>query len=118
MPKFALLLNHDPTRYDGLSQDDYMDIIKDYVSWVEAMVEQGVYHGGHKLEKVGKVVERGEGEILVRDTALSEITEILGGLMVIEAADIDAAVEIARGHPHLKHNLRLEVRPLDEHVED
>ena len=46
MPKFALLLNHAPDRYQDLGEDEYMDIITDYVSWVEKMTADGVYTGG------------------------------------------------------------------------
>ena len=35
MATFALLLNHTPDRYEGISEDDYMVMIKDYVGWVE-----------------------------------------------------------------------------------
>ena len=34
MAKFALLLNHAPDRYTQLGEDDYLAIIKDYVTWV------------------------------------------------------------------------------------
>ena len=49
MTTYALLLNHAPDRYDNVSDDEFMAIIKDYVAWVEEMTTKGIYKGGHKL---------------------------------------------------------------------
>ncbi len=115
MAKFALLLPHAPDRYVGLSEDDYMAVIKDYVAWVEQATEDGVYAGGHKLtDDPGKTVSRNGAGVEVHESPFAEVSEILGGLMIIEAADLDAAVEISRNHPHLKHNSKIEIRQVHE----
>lgn len=119
MSKFALLLNHPMDRYEDIPEDEYMDIIKDYVTWVQNQVESGVYVGGHKLQTVkGKRLNKSENGINVVDAPSTEIAEILGGIMIIETADMDSAVEIARSHPHFVHNQSLEIWPLDESVDD
>lgn len=114
MAQFALLLPHTPGRYDGLDQDAYMAIIKDYIAWVEKLTAAGVYQGGHKLvSEPGRVLAARNGAVEVHDSPLAEVTEILGGIMLIAADDYDQAVEIARSHPHLKHNDRIEIRKVD-----
>ena len=50
----------------------------------------------------------------MHDSPFAELTEVLGGLMIIEAANYEAAVEIARTCPHLLHNRSLEVRRIDD----
>ena len=115
--RFALLLNHAPDRYEGLGEDEYMAIIGDYVAWVEEMTRAGCYVDGHKLEGVaGRVVTRSGDAVEVHEGPYAELAEVLGGLMIIEADDFDAAVEIARGHPHLRHNTSMEIRALDAHA--
>ena len=115
MATFALLLNHAPDRYDGLSEDEYMAIIKDYVGWVEELTATGVYQGGHKLNTApGKVLTSAAGSIEVHDSPFAELTEVVGGMMIIQADDYDQAVEIARTCPHLIHNRSLEVRLIDD----
>ncbi len=115
MAKFALMLPHAPDRYKGLSEDDYMAVIKDYVAWVEQATADGVYAGGHKLtEDTGRVVTSNGEKVEVHDSPFTEVSEILGGLMIIEAADYDAAVAISRTHPHLKHNSKIEIRQVHE----
>lgn len=114
MPQFALLLPHAPDRYAGLNEDDYMAIIKDYIAWVEKAAADGVYQGGHKLtDSPIKTLTSGNGGVEVHDSPSTEVAEILGGVMIIEAPDLAGAVEVAREHPHLKHNTTLEIRAVD-----
>lgn len=115
MAKFAFMLNHAPDRYSGLSEDDYMTIIKDYLAWVDKATAQGVYLGGHKLTaEPGRTLEKSGDEIEVHDSPFAELPEILGGLMIVRADDYDSAVEIAKAHPHLVHNCSLEIREIDD----
>jgi len=115
MKSFVLFLPHDPDRYNDLGEDDFMEIIKDYVGWVEDQTEKGVYKGGHKLvDGTGKNVTQTATGIEVHDGPFTELAEVLGGLMVIEAADYDSAVAIAKTHPHLKHNKTIEIREIDD----
>ncbi|MFN3238682.1 MAG: YciI family protein [Pseudomonadales bacterium] len=119
MSKFALLLNHSADRYEAIPEDEYMDIIKDYVSWVQTQVEKGIYVGGHKLQtSAGKRLTKAPDGIDVVDAPSTEIAEILGGIMIIDTKDMAAAVEVARSHPHFVHNQSLEIWPLDEAVDN
>jgi hypothetical protein len=113
MNTYALLLNHAPNRYDGLSEDDYMDIIKDYVAWVEKLAADGTYVGGEKLmDGPGKILNKTSSGFEVHDTPMAELAEVLGGFMLIKAADYADAVEIAKTCPHMVHNSSLEVRAI------
>ncbi|MGJ8670852.1 MAG: YciI family protein [Oceanococcus sp.] len=114
MAKFALLLNHAPDRYTGLNEDDYMAIIKDYVAWIEQASADGIYVSGHKLAPgPGKTVTVTNNGIEVHDSPFTELAEVLGGIMIVEATDYPAAVELARHHPHMVHNKTIEVRQID-----
>lgn len=115
MAQFMLLLNHAPDRYDGIGQEELMNIIKDYIAWVEKQAEAGIYLGGEKLAAdAGKTLSSANGTVEVHDSPFAELTEVLGGYMIIEAEDYAAAVEIARQHPHLVHNTRLQIRELEK----
>lgn len=115
MATFALLLNHAPDRYEGIGEDEYMAIIKDYVGWVEELTADGVYQGGHKLNTApGKTLTAAAGSIEVHDSPFAELSEVLGGLMIIEADGYEQAVEIAKTCPHLVHNSSLEIREIHQ----
>lgn len=113
MNTYMLLLNHAPHRYDNLSEDDYMAIITDYIAWTEKMTADGVYAGGEKLaDGPGKRLSKTDGSIEVHDSPMAELAEVLGGFMMIKAADYDAAVAIAKTCPHMVHNSSMVVREI------
>ena len=115
MSKFALLLNVAPNRYEGVDQDAYMAIMKDYIAWVEMMTAEGVYQVGHRLAlDGGKTLASKLGSVEVHDAPFAELAEVLGGIMVIEAKDYDDAVAIAKTCPHLVHNASMQIRQLDD----
>ena len=119
MPKYALLLSHAPDRYSSLPQEEYGDIMADYFDWVQQKVADGTYQGGHKLNtSEGRYLSTRSGSLEVHDIPSTEIAEVVGGIMIIEAADLDAAVESIRNHPHFKHNHDVVVFPIDPTTEE
>ena len=81
-------------------------------SWVDEMTARGVMVQGGALRSAGEaaIVQVRDGEVLVSDGPFAETKEQIGGYGVIECADLDAAVQIAAGHP-LARTAKVEVRP-------
>jgi hypothetical protein len=52
-----------------------------------------------------------EGELLVSDGPFAETKEVIVGFDLLECADLDEAIEVARTHPMARGG-RLELRPL------
>jgi hypothetical protein len=52
-----------------------------------------------------------EGEVLLTDGPFADTKEQIGGLVLIECADLDEAVEIAARHPAAGYGM-IEIRPL------
>jgi hypothetical protein len=53
------------------------------------------------------------GELLVTDGPVTETKEVIVGFDLLECADLDEAIEVARSHP-MARNGRLEIRPFDD----
>lgn len=87
-------------------------IMARFTTWMDVMTKKGIVLGTAGLEVSGKII-RGPGDaIVVTDGPYAEATEVIGGYVLIEAADINAAVEIARDCPGLDYRMAVEVRPL------
>jgi hypothetical protein len=115
MSNFALLLNHKPDRYDNLNENEMIEIVKDYIAWVEELTTKGIYQAGEKLiPEVGKTLVRTANTIEVHDSPFTELKEILGGFMIIKATDYNHAIEIAKTCPHLIHNESLQIRQIHD----
>jgi hypothetical protein len=53
------------------------------------------------------------GEVLLTDGPFTETKEVIAGFDIIECADLDEAIEVARTHPMAYHG-RIEVRPFGQ----
>lgn len=80
--------------------------------WVDEVVARGVSEFGERLrpEQDATTVRVRGGELLVSDGPFTESKESIGGFDVIDARDLDEAIEIASRHPVASFG-RVEVRP-------
>ncbi len=81
-------------------------------SWVEEMTERGITLSGGSLRSAreAKIARVRDGELLITDGPFAETKEQIGGYVVIECADLDAALRVAAEHP-LARTAQVEVRP-------
>jgi hypothetical protein len=80
--------------------------------WVEEMDRRGARIMGERIRPSSDwtTVRVKAGEVVVSDGPFAETKEFIGGFDVIEAADLDEAIEIAAKHPVAKFGA-LELRP-------
>jgi hypothetical protein len=81
-------------------------------AWREELLRAGVFRTGLRLAPVSAATSlRSQGpDVLVTDGPFAETKEILGGLVVLECADLDEALAWARKCP-LTRAGTVEVRP-------
>lgn len=79
--------------------------------WMQGLAEKGQLIDGLPLKAEGMQVSKG-GQ-LVTDGPFAEGAEIVGGYLMVNAADINQAVEISKGCPILKaEDGHIEVREI------
>jgi hypothetical protein len=110
--KYALLVYNKPGGWDELSEAEQRSIYGEYVAVSET---PGVY-GGAQLQSVdtATTVRMENGSTLVTDGPFAETKEVFGGYYLLDAADIDAALEVAKRIPAARLGGSVEVRPLVE----
>lgn len=114
MSMFMLLLSDNPSEYAELSPAELQAIVARYSAWAHALGAQGKLRGGEKLrDEGGKIVRREGGALVVRDGPYAELREIVSGYFLIEAADYDEAVAIARTCPHADSAGHIAVREIE-----
>ena len=84
-------------------------------AWVAEMAGRGVRLQGHQLRPVSDAttVRVRDGEVLVADGPFAETKEQIAGFDIIEAADLDEAIEVASKHPVASYGT-IEVRPFEQ----
>jgi len=115
MPNYLLLLHQPPMKFGELSPEEIQKIIAKYEAWRGEIAKRNKLRGGEKLtDEGGRELRASGGKVSVTDGPFSESQEVLGGFFMIEAANYDEAVEIARTCPHLSFaDSRIEVRQVD-----
>jgi hypothetical protein len=110
--KYALLIYDRPDAYDGLGDEDRRRLTGEYMAIRE---DPRVYDGGHLQEvATATTVRVPNGSVLTTDGPFAETREIFGGYFLVEAADLDAAIEIAGRVPAARRGGSVEIRPLVE----
>ena len=93
------------------SPEQMQKTMEKWVAWFKDLGAKGhLKEPGHPLEHGGKVV-KGKQKI-VTDGPFAETKDVVGGYIVIEAKDLQQAVEISKGCPILEAGGSVEVRPI------
>jgi hypothetical protein len=110
-----MLLIYEPQgAYDGPGGEALiMDVVKKHRALAEELRALGVMKDGSGLAPAtaAKTVATERGAQLVHDGPFAETREELGGYYLVDVADLDAALAIARRIPVCEGG-KIEVRPL------
>ena len=110
MSKFIYLFRSNPTAFQSLSPEQMQQTVKKWMDWKDTLEKSGhIKQFGERLDGTGKVV-RGKAKT-VTDGPYIEVKDFIGGYMLVEAKDIDQAVELAKGCPVLESDGTVEIRP-------
>src|SRR6266566_3806081 len=111
---YLLQIYPDGTRekFEQMPEDERQAIVQEYLAIGQA---PGVV-GGEQLQPVetATTVRVQNGETLLTDGPFVDAKEHLGGYLLVEADDLDAALEIAARIPAARMGGAIEVRPLVE----
>lgn len=116
--KYMLLIYHGTTplpgsdEWNALSQEEQGQVYAAY----KALNETPGVTPGHGMEgaETATTVRVQDGRTLTTDGPYAEIKEAIGGYCVVEADDLDRAIEIASKIPSARMGGGIEVRPVKE----
>jgi hypothetical protein len=110
--KYALLIFTAPGSWDGLSEDEQNAIHGEYMALNEA---PGIL-GGEQLQPVetATTVRVNNGQALTTDGPFADTKEIFAGYYLLEADNLDTAIDVAAKIPAARMGGSVEVRPIVE----
>ncbi len=114
MPKFLMLARNEDGAFQDLSPEEGQRTLQQYMDWTTRMRAAGRLQASNKLKDgEGRVLSGGGSQVAVKDGPYSETKEVVGGYWLVEAADFDEAVQLAKDSPHLRFGT-LEIRAIEE----
>ena len=113
--KFVCLGYSDEKLWDAMTNEERESMIEECFAYDDVLRRDGHWTGvGEALKSSGaaKTLRSKGGKVIVSDGPYTETKEQIGGLGVIEARDMQHAVELMSKHPGLGLG-PFEIRPID-----
>ena len=109
--QYALLIYGDEKVWASRDEDQRRENMASHERFAAMLQEQGAMRGGKELSLAGAATTlRHQGdEVSITDGPFAETAEVLGGFYLIEAADLDAAIALAKELPEAV----VEIRPIE-----
>ena len=108
MEKFMLIFQG--TLPSKLSPEQMQANMGKWMAWIEKLNKQGKYVSGEPLLPGGKLVTGKNRN--VTDGPYTEGKEIVGGFFIVNAKDINEAVEISKDCPDFEYGGSVQVRQI------
>ena len=110
MAKFLFIYRHNTESHSNNSPEEMQSMYQKWQSWVAEGLENGwMVDAGNGLKPAGCVVNPKK---TITDGPFIEAKELVGGYAIVQAEDLAAAAEFAKGCPILMQGGSVEVRPL------
>jgi hypothetical protein len=113
--KYLCLIYANEAAWQGLSKPDADSMIAEYMAFTESLKKAGQYIGGNRLQPIASAttVRVRDGKLSATDGPFAETKEQLGGYYLVEARDLNDAIQIASRIPGARVG-SIEVRPVAE----
>ncbi|MBX9695581.1 MAG: YciI family protein, partial [Cyanobacteria bacterium] len=113
--KFICLGYADESKLQTMSQEELHNLMEECFAYDEELIRGGHFAGGEALQSARNAVTirlRG-GKVDVTDGPYAESKEQIGGILFLEAKDLNHAISLMSKHPGVKFG-PFEIRPADE----
>lgn len=115
--KFICLGYFDETQWVGLSEAEQANLMADCFAYDDELRRGGHFLGGEALQSVrnSATLRYQHGKVVVTDGPFAETKEQIGGILMLEARDLNHAIQLMSHHPGVRSG-PFEIRPADEEI--
>jgi hypothetical protein len=111
--KYICLGYYQPAKFEGMSESERNAMLDECFSYDDELRKNGHFAGGEALQPAAAAMTLywKNGKVAVTDGPYAETKEQLGGILVLEARDLNHAIQLMSQHPGVK-NGPFEIRPV------
>ena len=116
--KYVCLGFFDEAAFAQIPQADAQTMMEECFAYDDVLRRGGHFLGGEALDSARNAVtlRMKDGEVQVTDSPYVETKESLGGILLLEARDLNHAIALMSKHPALKVGNVFEIRPANEEM--
>jgi hypothetical protein len=113
--KYVCLGYFDEKQWEALSESEQNALIDECFAYDDVLRKNGHNVGGEALQspRNASTVRWKNGKVSVTDGPYAETKEQLGGILLLEARDLNHAIQLISKHPGVKVG-PFEIRPVDD----
>jgi hypothetical protein len=110
--KYICLGHVQPGKFENMSEYERRAMVDECFEYDDKLRANGYFAAGEALQppNATMTLHWKAGKVVVTDGPYAETMELLGGILVLEARDLDHAVDLISQHPGVKYG-PWEIRP-------
>jgi hypothetical protein len=111
--KYICLGYYDPARHAAMTEQEREAMFDECFEYDDHLRANGHFVGGEALQpsETALTLYWKNGKVASTDGPYAETKEQLGGILVLEARDMNHAIQLMSQHPAVKYGSIFEIRP-------
>src|ERR1700677_2196743 len=108
-----IILGYVPGKFETMSESERNTMFDECFTYDDELRKNGHWAGGEALQpaNTAMTVYGKNGKVVVTDGPYVETKEQLGGILVLEARDLNHAIQLISQHPAVRYGTPFEIRP-------
>lgn len=104
--------------WNSMSEKGQKTFVDDCLVYDKELRQGNHFVSGEALQSVrtATTIRQKSGKVSVTDGPFAETKEQLGGILVLEARDLDHAIQLMSRHPSVRMGGTWEIRPANEQI--
>ena len=117
--KYICLGYYDKDKFEAMPESERNALFDRCFEYDDHLRANGHWVGGEALQPpdTALTISRKNGKVVTTDGPYAETKEHLGGLLILEARDMNHAVQLIGQHPALTYGNTFEIRPAGDMTE-
>jgi hypothetical protein len=114
--KYICFGYYDKNKFDDMTESERNVMFDTCFEYDDHLRANGHWAGGEALQpaETALTLYRKNGEVTTTDGPYTETKEQLGGILMLEARDMNHAVQLMTQHPSLTYGNTWEIRPVGD----
>jgi hypothetical protein len=102
--KFVCLGYIEPNKFETMSESQRHAMLDQCFAYDDVLRKNGNFAGGEALQsaQTATTLRWKNGKVAVTDGPYAETKEVIGGILVLEASDLNHAIQLLSKHPGVK----------------
>jgi len=116
--KYICLGYYDEKTWEKMSENEINTFMDECFAYDDVLRKNGHFIGGEALQSArnATTLRWQNGKVTITDGPFAETKELLGGILVLEASDLNHAIQLISKHPGVKAG-PFEIRPAEDLTE-